>query len=88
MFIEYTPTGTVPDISTGLQLSETAIDFQGGSEEQTVVYPTDSGQEAGSYPDPATGFATAESGVSVAPAGEDFNLYYDANADKYAANEE
>lgn len=88
MFAEYTPAGTVPDTATGLQLSQTTIDLESGTEGQTIVYPTDSDQEAGSYPDPATGFALAESGVSVAPESEGFNLYYDTNADKYAADEE
>lgn len=53
-----------------------------------MKYPTDSDQETGSYPDPATGLVLAESGVSVAPESEGLNLYYDSTAEKYAADEE
>lgn len=80
--------GTYPETATGLQLAEVTVELEGESEGQTIVYPMDSAQEAGSYPDPATGFATAESGVSASPDSAGFNLYYDANADKCAANEE
>lgn len=87
-FAEYTPAGTTPDISTGLHLSEVTVDLEGATDGQTIVYPTDSGQETGSYPDLATGLVLAESGVSVAPESEGLNLYYDSTAEKYAADEE
>lgn len=79
--------GTAPNISIGAQFNEVQVDLEGGSEADAIVYPSDSEAESGTYPDTSTGFAEAESGVSLTPESENFNLYYDANADKYAAEE-
>lgn len=83
----YEETGTAPDISVGAHFDEVQIDLEGSSDGQTVVYPSDSDTAAGSYPEPAVGYAGAESGVSVTPESEDFNLYYNTDADKESAEE-
>lgn len=73
-FTEYTQSGITPDISTGLHLSEVSVDLEGATAGQQIIYPTDSDQEAGTYPVQETGLALAESGVSVALTSEGFDL--------------
>lgn len=79
--------GTAPDISVGAQFNEVQVNLEGGSEADTIVYPSDGESESGTYPDVSTGLAEAESGVSLSLEGEDFNLYYNTDADKCAAEE-
>lgn len=83
----YTETGTTPDISIGAQFTEVQIDVQGDSDGSTIVYPADSEAESGDYPETSIGFAQVESGVSLSPEGENFDLYYNTDAAKEAAEE-
>ena len=78
----YPETGTTPDISVGAQLNEVQVGLEGEAGTGSTVYT-----ETGTIPDPSVGFSDAESGVSVAGEGSDYNLYYNADADKYAAEE-
>ena len=43
--------------------------------------------ETGTIPDPSVGFSGAESGVSAAGESTGYDLYYNTDADKYAAEE-
>lgn len=83
----YTETGTTPDISIGAQFTEVQIDVQGDSDGSTIVYPADSEAESGDYPETSISFAQGESGVSLSPEGENFDLYYNTDAAKEAAEE-
>ncbi|SHO50060.1 phage tail protein [Anaerocolumna xylanovorans] len=82
-----TESGTAPDVSIGAQLNEVQVDLEGVSGSDEIVYPSDSELESGTYPDISTGLSTAESGVSATPESDGFNLYYNTDADKYAAEE-
>lgn len=84
MFAEYTQAGTVPDIATGLQLSQTTVNFEGGTEGQTIVYPTDSDQEAGSYPGIAAGLQLAEVTVDLEGETEGQTIVYPTDSGQEA----
>lgn len=83
----YEQSGTIPDPAVGSKLVEVAVDLNGGSGAEEIIYPTDAEAESGSYPDPAEGLALAESGVSATPGSGSLNLYYSTDADKEAAEE-
>ena len=68
---------------TGQSLSGKAL--QGNP--STIVYPADSEAESGDYPETSISFAQVESGVSLSPEGENFDLYYNTDAAKEAAEE-
>lgn len=73
--------------STFRPLPTVQIDVQGDSDGSTIVYPTDSEAESGDYPETSISFAQVESGVSLSPEGENFDLYYNTDAAKEAAEE-
>lgn len=77
-----TEAGTTPDISFGAQFNEVQVGLEGEAGTGSTAYT-----ESGTIPDPSVGFSDAESGVSVAGEGSDHNLYYNTDADKYAAEE-
>ena len=62
--------------------------LESGSGVDGLSYPSDGGTESGSFPDPAVGFTGAESGVSVSAESAGVDLYYNTDADKYAADDE
>ena len=78
----YQETGTTPDISVGAQFNEVQVGLEGEAGTGSTVYT-----EAGTIPDPSVGFSGAESGVSAAGEGSDYDLYYNTDAEKYAAEE-
>ena len=78
----YTNAGTTPDISVGAQFNEVQVGLEGESGTGSTVYT-----ETGTIPDPSVGFSGAESGVSAAGESTGYDLYYNTDADKYAAEE-
>lgn len=86
MFADYTPAGTVPDIATGLQLSETAVNFESGSDGQTIIYPMDSTQETGSYPGIAAGLQLAEVTVDLEGGTEGQTIIYPTDSGQEAGS--
>ncbi len=84
----YEQSGTAPDISIGAHFNEVQATLESGSGADGISYPSDGGTESGSFPDPAVGFTGAESGVSVSAEGAGVDLYYNTDADKYAADDE
>ena len=84
----YEQSGTAPDVSIGAHFNEVQATLESGSGSDGLSYPSDGGTESGSFPDPAVGFTGAESGVSVSAEGAGIDLYYNTDADKYAADDE
>lgn len=78
----YQETGTTPDISVGAQFNEVQVGLEGESGTGSTVYT-----ETGTIPDPSVGFSGTESGVSAAGESTGYDLYYNTDADKYAAEE-
>ena len=78
----YQETGTAPDISVGAQFNEVQVGLEGESGTGSTVYT-----ETGTIPDPSVGFSGTESGVSAAGESTGYDLYYNTDADKYAAEE-
>ncbi len=83
----YEESGTYPDISVAAQFNEVQAAFEIGSGGNQIDYPSDGETESGTTPDPAVGFVETESGVSVLTDGAGHDLYYNTDADKYAADE-
>ena len=74
--------GQKTDISVGAQFNEVQVGLEGESGTGSTVYT-----ETGTIPDPSVGFSGAESGVSAAGESTGYDLYYNTDADKYAAEE-